>query len=95
MQCYPHRMHNQLNILPVAPESSRLKETKENEPRREKTCLRGLRPGLTQTRGIILSKQRITKVLIRLIRAFVVRIRYKQVFSIHGSNIMTQSLRTG
>ena len=52
------------------------------EPRHEKTCLRGLRPGKTQTsllsyrrkleswifgyRGIILTRQRTTKVLIRL-----------------------------
>ena len=68
------------------------------EQRREKTCLRGQRPGKTQTgmlshraslsleisdiktRGIVLSRQRTTAVLIRLrsslIRAFVVRIGF-------------------
>ena len=70
------------------------------EPRHKKTCLRDLQPGKTQTglcshrksleiayiatKGIILSKELTTKVLIRLRRlicAFVVHIGQKQVFS--------------
>ena len=46
------------------------------------------------SRDIMLSRQRTIKVLIRLICAFVVRIRHKPVFSWRGSNMKQQSSRS-
>ena len=55
-----------------------------NRPAQLQKLVRGLKLDI-ETSGIILAKQRTTKVLIRLICTFVVRIWHKQVFSRRGS----------